>query len=58
MKAVVFGGVGDIRLEPAGKAQRSWFPIGEAFMKNLTITMGNCRPGWLKVALAGVSARA
>jgi len=77
------------------------FPIGEAFMKNLTITMGNCnhrkyiprlveltlagavdpsalvtqveeladaveayeqfdrrRPGWLKVALAGVSARA
>jgi threonine dehydrogenase-like Zn-dependent dehydrogenase len=77
------------------------FPIGEAFMKNLTITMGNCnhrkyiprlveltragavdpsalvtqveeladaveayeqfdrrRSGWLKVALAGVSARA
>jgi threonine dehydrogenase-like Zn-dependent dehydrogenase len=77
------------------------FPIGKAFMKNLTITMGNCnhrkyiprlveltragavdpsalvtqvedlvgaveayeqfdrrRPGWLKVALAGVSARA
>ncbi|HEY4237429.1 MAG TPA: zinc-dependent alcohol dehydrogenase [Gaiellaceae bacterium] len=77
------------------------FPIGEAFMKNLTITMGNCnhrkyiprlveltragavdpsalvtqvedvagaieayeqfdhrQPGWLKVALAGVSARA
>lgn len=77
------------------------FPIGEAFMKNLTVTMGNCnhrkyiprlveltragvvdpsapvtqmeelvdaveayeqfdsrRPGWLKVALAGVSARA
>jgi threonine dehydrogenase-like Zn-dependent dehydrogenase len=77
------------------------FPIGQAFMKNLTITMGNCnhrkyiprlveltragavdpsalvtqveeladaveayeqfdrrRPGWLKVALAGVSARA
>jgi threonine dehydrogenase-like Zn-dependent dehydrogenase len=77
------------------------FPIGEAFMKNVTLTMGNCnhrkyiprlieltragtvdpsalvtqveeladaveayeqfdqrRPGWLKVALAGVSARA